>query len=94
MLRIILTILIFISSKAIAFEAEKLSPRLKCEKSNGVWREFGDSCADTCYLDRGRNRSCFSNIESSCDCLKGKCWNGEKCIKNETYQENELRNEK
>ena len=94
MLRILFIILIFITNEATAFELEVSSPRSQCEKSSGIWREFGDSCADSCYLDRGRTRSCFSNIESSCDCLKGKCWDGKKCIKNETYQENELRNEK
>ncbi len=93
MIKNLLILLILFTGKSFAYFNEEISLREYCEKENGVWREFGNSCADTCYFDRGYDRSCFSNVAFSCDCLKDRCWSDNKCVKNEVYQYNEKINE-
>ena len=56
-----------------------------CIKSNGVWREYGNGCADKCMIDRGY-KACTSEIIFSCDCLKDRCWDGYECIDSDNYQ--------
>lgn len=50
--------------------------RAICEKSKGVWRQFGNGCADSCYSKFDEFAVCTDTIISACDCGKGRCWNG------------------
>ena len=63
------------SNRNIDFEQRAI-----CEKSNGLWREFGNACADDCYSKFDELAICSRDRNYSCDCGKGKCWNNEKCI--------------
>ena len=72
---------IFNASAEDSFDVKKM-----CESQKGVWREFGNDCADNCSLDKGRKKMCISNITFSCDCLENKCWNYYQCVDNEQYQ--------
>lgn len=66
--------------------------RSSCEKSKGVWRQFGNGCGDECYSKFDQFAVCPETITSACDCGKGSCWNsGEvensgSCISLSEYQ--------
>ncbi len=77
-------LLIIFSSNLLA--TDLFDNREVCAKNKGVWREFGNDCADRCTLDRGYNTICISKITFSCDCLEDKCWNHYQCVDNEEYQ--------
>lgn len=57
-----------------------------CEKSQGVWRQFGNSCGDGCYNKFDQFSICAQSIIFSCDCGDNKCWNGSECILKEEYK--------
>jgi hypothetical protein len=65
-----------------------------CKTQKGVWREFGDDCADSCSLERGSGKSCIKKITYSCDCLENKCWDYYQCIDDDLYQKQEKEAEK
>lgn len=51
-----------------------------CVDTGGVWKEFSNSCADTCNYNRNKeNIICALAIVESCDCGPDKCWNGITC---------------
>ena len=58
-------------------------PKLTCAQTGGTWREFPDSCADTCPSNQPR--VCLTVITSSCDCGSKACWSGTACIPNPPY---------
>lgn len=62
--------------------------RIMCEKSYGVWRQFGNGCADECYSKFNEFSTCTDTIVSACDCGKGSCWDSEsgQCILFSEYQ--------
>ncbi len=51
-----------------------------CEDSKGVWRQFGNGCADNCEAQFDRFSMCTQALVFSCDCGKSRCWNGDSCI--------------
>lgn len=57
-------------------------PKLACSQTGGTWRDFPDSCADTC--PPSSPRVCSSVLTSSCDCGASACWdlNAVGCIPN------------
>lgn len=60
--------------------------REECKKTKGVWREFGNSSADSCESKLDRYSVAAQVITYSCDCGKGRCWNGETCVAMQDYK--------
>ncbi len=51
-----------------------------CEKTKGVWREFGNSLGDNCEAKFDQFSIAAQVLTYACDCGKSKCWNGDKCV--------------
>ena len=51
-----------------------------CTQSDGEWRQFPDSCANTCPYERGSDMYCAEVLTYSCDCGPAKCWDGRACV--------------
>lgn len=69
--------------RSFAFHPDKKNDntpdrQTSCAKNGGTWRDFPNTCADTC----GPHDSCGEAITDSCDCGKDKCWDGSSCINN------------
>ncbi len=60
--------------------------RSLCEEVKGVWRQFGNGCADHCEPKFDEFIICTQNTIYACDCGKGRCWNGETCVSLESYK--------
>lgn len=60
--------------------------RPACEKSAGMWRDFGNSCADKCEYKFQKYPYCSNGIIYSCDCGKNRCLFEDKCIEIEDYR--------
>jgi len=60
--------------------------RPACEEVSGVWREFGNSCANKCMSKLDRFSICSQVITNACDCGKGRCWDGETCVDLKDYK--------
>ncbi|MCE3254930.1 MAG: hypothetical protein K0R25_424 [Rickettsiaceae bacterium] len=74
-------ILIFYSTNALARTAW-VDNKASCEKTKGIWKLFGNSCADNC--DSKFDISyCISVSTYHCECGTSKCWDGNQCISNE-----------
>jgi len=54
--------------------------RPQCEKSHGMWRDFGNSCADKCEHKFQKYPYCSNAIIYSCDCGKNRCLYEDSCI--------------
>ncbi len=48
-----------------------------CEKNDGIWREFGNDCANSCEAKANEFAICTKLIISSCQCADLYCWNSE-----------------
>lgn len=57
-----------------------------CEKSKGMWREFGNGCADSCRAKLDRFTMCTMSITYGCDCGENRCWENNKCVNMKDYQ--------
>ncbi|MDP3966487.1 MAG: hypothetical protein Q8Q04_03070 [archaeon] len=51
-----------------------------CLSDGGEWKEFSDSCANTCSYERGGDRYCAQVLTFSCECGSGNCWDGKNCV--------------
>lgn len=60
--------------------------RQTCDDSKGIWREFGNGCADNCASKFDKYSICTASIIFACDCGKGRCWNGEECTPMTSYK--------
>jgi len=60
--------------------------RPACEKSSGMWRDFGNSCADKCEYKFQKYPYCSNGIIYSCDCGKNRCLFEDKCIEIDDYK--------
>ncbi len=85
---LIFFLLLFTSSLATAQTVRSTSfdDRQTCEKDKGVWRQFGNGCADSCEAKFDKTSICTQAITYSCECGKNKCWNGEKCSGMQDYK--------
>lgn len=73
------TLLIFIFIFCSSFSRPTtFDEREICEKNNGVWREFGNDCVDSCEAKINEFAICTKSIISSCQCAELYCWNQEK----------------
>jgi hypothetical protein len=59
-----------------------------CEKTKGVWREYGTSLADNCEAKLDKFAIGAQVITYACDCGKGKCWDVNKCVVMQDFQKN------
>lgn len=57
-----------------------------CEENNGVWREFGDGCANNCEAKFQKYQACTRELIYNCDCGQGKCWLDNKCVTISSYK--------
>ena len=87
--RVIITIisLLFLQGVGISYARTLLLDNKEiCEGQKGVWREFGNDCADNCYQNTMVTNICANSITYSCDCGEKRCWYGEQgCITNKKY---------
>ena len=85
---LIFFLLLFTSSLATGQTVRSTSfdDRETCEKDRGVWREFGNGCADSCEAKFDKTSICTQAITYACECGKNKCWNGERCSAMQDYQ--------
>ncbi|MBU1935541.1 hypothetical protein KKF04_05790, partial [Patescibacteria group bacterium] len=65
--------------------SEEYAAHPECYDSGGVWATFPDTSADHCFSP-GRGLL----VTYGCDCGPSKCWDSEKCVKNESYQFEEV----
>ncbi len=56
-----------------------------CEATSGVWREFGNECADSCESKFEKIPICTKRIFFGCDCGKTRCFDGFACVAIEDY---------
>lgn len=92
--RFVFLLLTFFSFDVLAqvMRPTSFDGRAECEKSRGVWRQFGNGCADECNSKFDEFTICTEEIISGCDCGKGRCWNGEggssanSCVSLSEYQ--------
>jgi len=81
-------ILIPIKQDILAYEVF-VNNKYICEKQKGIWREFGNDCADICDRRIEVLPICTNSVAMfSCDCGKNKCWNrnNEECIFYKEYK--------
>ena len=57
-----------------------------CEGAKGVWRQFGNGCADNCETKFDKFAMCTNALVFACDCGKNRCWNGETCLALKDYK--------
>lgn len=60
--------------------------RPACESSNGMWREFGNGCADKCEFQYDKYTVCSQALTFGCECGRDKCMYEDKCILNTEYE--------
>ncbi len=85
---ILLCLLIFINSNNSYAQSERLEifeKRAECLKNNGIWREFGNGCADSCESQFSGFIFCSMVIIYGCDCGIDSCYYDNKCISHEKY---------
>ncbi len=64
-----------LSSRPTSFE-----DRTSCEESKGVWRQFGNGCADNCEAKLDEFSVCTQSLIYSCECGQKRCWNNNSCV--------------
>jgi len=52
----------------------------QCEDSDGVWKEFSNTCGDSCDVNRRSDIICGQAFTFGCDCGEDMCWNGDSCV--------------
>ena len=57
-----------------------------CDRDKGVWREFGNSAADNCEAKMDKFAIAAQALTYACDCGKGRCWNGDRCVLMSDYK--------
>lgn len=80
-------IIIFLINGSV--EAKRITSfdkRPACEKSGGVWRQFGNACGDGCLVKFDKFSMCAQALTYACDCLENKCFDGDKCVSMDDYK--------
>ncbi len=75
------------SSFALLMRSTSFDNRNECEVSKGVWRQFGNGCANNCESQFDEFSVCTQSLVYACDCGKNNCWNGETCVALSEYKE-------
>jgi len=58
-----------------------------CERTGGVWRQFGNSCVDRCEAQFNPFTMCAMSLKFGCDCGENSCWDSGRCISLSSYKE-------
>lgn len=66
--------------------ATSFDERPACEASGGMWREFGNGCADKCEFQFDKYTVCSQALTFGCECGKDKCMYNDICILNSEYE--------
>lgn len=81
----LIAILLFCSafSRSTTFDDREI-----CEQVGGVWRQFGNGCADECESRLNELAVCTKVMINACECVKARCWNDEekKCVALSEYK--------
>jgi hypothetical protein len=83
---LVLFFLLIQSASAQVTRPTTFDDRGVCENSKGVWRQFGNGCADFCHDKFDRFAMCTQALVFSCECGKNRCWNGESCVALKSYK--------
>ena len=51
-----------------------------CAQEGGEWREFPNTCVDSCDAARDEYAVCGQALTYGCDCGDGMCWDGQTCV--------------
>ena len=51
-----------------------------CGEEGGEWREFPNTCVDSCEAARDEHAVCGQALTYGCDCGDGMCWDGQTCV--------------
>jgi hypothetical protein len=71
----------FGNDRSVSFDEKPV-----CEKQGGVWRQFGNSCLDSCISKFDKFSICAQAITYGCDCLRDKCFDGNQCVLMSDYK--------
>lgn len=64
-------------------KSDKSQDQVQCEQAGGEWKEFPNSCVDSCDLARNPEAiSCAFALTQGCECGPLECWNGNTCERN------------
>jgi len=85
MTKILKTLILFFGLFVNNLYADILRPttfddRPNCEKSKGMWRDFGNSCVGKCESKMDKFAVCSYAITFGCDCGANRCYHQDKCI--------------
>jgi len=61
--------------------------RAQCLDVGGVWRKFGNGCADSCKSQFSDFNFCSMAISYGCDCGDKSCYYDGKCISHQEYEQ-------
>ncbi len=81
--RLLFTVLLVILCKAafaLSSRPTSFEDRASCEESKGVWRQFGNGCADNCEAKLDEFSVCTQSLIYSCECGQKRCWNNNSCV--------------
>lgn len=79
-------LLLFTSATALSKSNDSAPTKELCEKQSGLWREFGNDCADNCKPKFNKLSICTQLVTFACDCGENKCFEGGMCVSNLVYQ--------
>jgi hypothetical protein len=83
---VVFTLFFSFNSLAQTTRPTSFDHREFCEKSKGVWRQFGNGCAGSCSSKVDEFAMCTQAITYSCDCGKDRCWDDVNCISLAEYK--------
>jgi len=58
-------------------EKQELSSQSRCEQQEGLWKNFGNGCADSCFKYENERVMCTMAFVWACDCGEGSCYDSE-----------------
>lgn len=62
------------------FRPTTFDERPNCEKSKGMWRDFGNSCVGKCESKLDKFAVCSYAITFGCDCGASRCYYEDRCV--------------
>lgn len=87
-----------IANAQIVDRLENFDKREACINAGGVWRQFGNGCADNCLAKFNKFNFCTMAVTYGCDCGKDSCYYNDKCYDldkfEKVYEQIELENKK
>lgn len=84
---LILTLITFSLNSAFSNQRQtSFDEKPNCEQQNGVWRQFGNSCANNCKSMFNEFSICAQAITYGCDCLQDRCYNEGECVLIDDYK--------